>query len=99
MVSREDLDFVVTSSDAESSQQVNITCIAIKNSSGTLFKEYSNYDIWISYRYKANTDIRAVIDFQISSNYTLDKEYIQAFKTLAQNVGLSVVISLSILHI
>ena len=41
----------------------------------------------------------AVIDFQISSNYTLDKEYIQAFKTLAQNVGLSVVISLSILHI
>ena len=42
----DDLNFLLSANDSTTVSQVNITCIAIRNSSGSLLKEYSSTNIW-----------------------------------------------------
>lgn len=76
------LNFIMVGKDYESSRLINILAISIKWSDGDLLAPYLSKDVWISYSYELDTKNKAEINYQMSSNYTKDKEIIKTFSDM-----------------
>ena len=77
------MNFVMTAEDESLAKSITITCIAISQDIGGQIQKYSSKEIWASYSYDYSRGSSNLIDFQMSSNYTNDLQFISVFSNIS----------------
>ena len=77
------MNFVMTAEDESLAKSITITCIAISQDIGGQIQKYSSKEIWASYSYDYSRNSSKLIDFQMSSNYTNDLQFISVFSNIS----------------
>ena len=81
------LDFIMSSSDLSISSNITITSFSLTAKDGDTIQKYSSKEIWASYSYALESGATALINYQVSSNYTLDRTSISQFANMASRLS------------
>lgn len=84
VASYENINYIMIPKDEASGKTIDILSITIQNSDGQRLSQYSDSTIWASYSLDVTSEITSETKFYMSSNYTLDKAFISAFKDISE---------------
>ena len=80
--------FTMIAHDYRIGASISILSLGISNSNGATLMAYSTKEIWATYSYDFPPSQSASINFEMSSNYTLDSAYISELQILAATLSL-----------